>query len=473
MSRGFSNFIRFSFGTGGSALISLLTIPLITWYFSPSDFGKSSMFIIAYNLFINFFSFANDQGFNRFYVDTEKDRITSLLSSSILPSIIFSLVGCILILFFDQKISIYLFEIHNPYLIKLLLISVILGVLNKFTLANLRMKSKSLQYSAILIITSLSNAAAIFLLTRLGFNTYVSIIESFVLSLVFTTTFSIIFDLSTWINLIKDYSFDRKLSKKILFYSLPFIPTFLLDWCFQSIDRAFLRKYSDFEAIGVYSAATKISSALNIVQASFALFWVPYSYGIFANERENTYIFSRVFNYIVLCFSIIISLILLFKDIIINILSSDYQEVGHVFPILLFIPFFYCLSEITVVGINFLRRTIYHLYIISISLIVNTVVCFYLVPSLGAAGAAIGMFFGYAIFFAARTYFGFKFYRFDINFKRFLIAMVFLLVPIFLAIFVDTRWSYSSLISILAVIIIYELEVKELIGYLKKYDFDN
>jgi len=44
------SFFQFSIGQWVAALISFITTPITTWLIIPEEFGKASMFTLAFNL---------------------------------------------------------------------------------------------------------------------------------------------------------------------------------------------------------------------------------------------------------------------------------------------------------------------------------------------------------------------------------------------------------------------------------------
>lgn len=91
-------------------------------------------------------------------------------------------------------------------------------------------------------------------------------------------------------------------------------------------------------------------------------------------------------------------LLIAFRKYIILILSSSYQRAADVMPFLIFIPVMYTISEVTVVGINFMKRTELHIISALASFVTNFIGNYLLVPILGAQGAAISTGISYIVF---------------------------------------------------------------------------
>jgi O-antigen/teichoic acid export membrane protein len=143
------------------------------------------------------------------------------------------------------------------------------------------------------------------------------------------------------------------------------------------------------------------------------------------------------------------------------ILPDSYNGIVPIFPFILLVPMLYTLSEITVVGINFKSKTIYHIYVIVIALLANVITAFLLIPKFGATGAAMSLSIGYMVFFIMRTVFGRKNYYFSLDFLKFIIAILVIFVPISLTVFVtETPWYLLGILSLVVLFVLYRIDLK-------------
>ncbi|MEM5663752.1 oligosaccharide flippase family protein [Bacillus toyonensis] len=144
--------------------------------------------------------------------------------------------------------------------------------------------------------------------------------------------------------------------KEIIYYGIPLSITLLITWLFQSIDRIAIKHWSTLTELGLYTAAFKIISILMIIQTTFTTFWVPVSYERYAKNPEETGFFSNMNQIITLVMFIVGIGTLMFKDIIIYLLGSNYREAANIMPFLVFLPVMYTISETSVIGINFFKK---------------------------------------------------------------------------------------------------------------------
>ena len=72
----------FSIGPIAAAFLGFLTVPLITYFITPEEYGKASMFTLAQGIASMLVYFGLDQAFVReFHV--YKDKLNALLSNAI------------------------------------------------------------------------------------------------------------------------------------------------------------------------------------------------------------------------------------------------------------------------------------------------------------------------------------------------------------------------------------------------------
>src|SRR5699024_2827309 len=144
-------------------------------------------------------------------------------------------------------------------------------VLERFILLSIRMDERALEYSVYSIIIKLFIFIFTIILLLVGRRDF--------LVIVYSTIFGqFIGDILLFIkyrNLLvfKKADFDLKLIKKMFYFGLPIIIAASLNSLLNTIGRFFLRGYSTFHELGIYTAALKISGILSIVQSTFTSFW--------------------------------------------------------------------------------------------------------------------------------------------------------------------------------------------------------
>jgi putative cofactor-binding repeat protein len=257
---------------------------------------------------------------------------------------------------------------------------------------------------------------------------------------------------------------------KLMKYGFPYIFSNALTWILEYMDKITIRKYCNFNEVGIYSAAGTIVALLTTCQLAFSTFWVPTAYKKYEEDSNSAVYFIKV-NRIISFIMIVLGLCLVTsKDIIIYILGSEYRNSVFVFPFLSFMPIMFTISETTVMGINFTQKSYFHIVIAFIAAICNFIGNINLVPIYGAKGAAISTGFSYIVLFVARTYFSIKCYKCDYNIKTIVIPVTMLSVLSIYSSFnkFNLNIAVGSLLSIALTIYLYKDVVFEIIHLILK-----
>lgn len=397
-----SSFFSFSLGPWAAAVISFLVTPVTTWLIIPTEFGKASMFTLAYGFIIQVALLGTDQSFVRSFYEKGEGSRDSLLWQCILPPLALSFLFALLILFFRKEVSLVLFDSADHALpVAIFSITIITGVLDRFAALALRMKKRGMAFSSLRIVNVSVSSLVLISYAFFVSRSFHAVLVGTLAGNIGSLTLAFALEKGLW----KPHggSFGLREIGPLIRYGIPFVPTFLVVWVFQSMDRMALRYYSTFTEIGLYSAAFKLVSALTLLQASFTMFWTPHAYEEYERSPDSTELFEKMFVAISFTMLLLASLAILSKDLVILILARSYHDAVFIMPFLIFQPLMYTVSEVTVCGINFKRQTYWHFWISVICALFNLAGNFLLVPAYGARGAALSTGISYILFFFLRT----------------------------------------------------------------------
>ena len=414
----FKKFIEFAIGNGIVLILGFISSPIISRLITPEQLGKASMFTTFTSLIIVIVMMGIDQAYIRYYYDEDENNRGGLLGKSLFITIFLNLVVTVILLFFYKRISIFIVDEVSFSLVLLILIHTVFSIISNFAMIHVRMKQKGKLYSLLNVVNKASYLIFVGFLFVIFKDNYMTIIIATILSNIVKSILAIISEKNDWknINLLGKVNTT---TKELVTYGTPFIFSMAITWVFQSADRISLRVFSTYEEIGLYTGAMTIIALLNNFQGAFTTFWTPVAYEKYKNNPEDTKFFSNI-NEIVSVGMLLLSVgLIATKDIVIGLLGVDYRGAQFIFPFLVFMPIMYTISETTVLGINFKKKTKYHVYIASFSAIFNIIGNIILVPTLGAKGAAISTGLAYIVFFVSRTYYGNKYFNIKINLTRF------------------------------------------------------
>lgn len=455
----------FSLGPIVSAFLGFITVPLITHFISPEEYGKASMFTLAQGIVSMLVYLGMDQAFVREFNDY-RDRMSRLLLNAVAIPLGMSCLISGLICVFRRQVGVFLFDTDAELTAVYMFAALIpFMVLENFALLKIRMEEKGVQYSFFTILLKaliLAFTVGLFFAYERSFRSVVfamaigEICNSVILILVSAKSLKL-----------RRADFDRQLVKRMILFGLPLIPAMMMNWILSSMDKLMIRFMCGYEELGLYEAAFKIVNALAIVQSCFTLFWTPVAYRWYEEKTEK-----RNFNYVNTAVAIIMSgmclLLLIAKELVGVVLGEEFVEAIRIFPFLLLHPIMYTMSESTAVGIGFSRKTYYSIWVSAVGCVVNLVLNYVLIPIYGATGAAIATGLSFLAFFWARTLASRRcWWKFDMGIYYPIILI--LLANCFAHTFLDNGISYAvSGVSLVLIPLINRGRIRELIRFCKK-----
>lgn len=392
--------LQFSIGPIGAALLSLITMPFVAWFFPVEDVGRLTMLQVVLGLAVSLFSLAMHQAYVREYHE-EEDK-PALFKLSIIPGFIVLVFISLLILILPFSISTILFGIDSSLLTFLLFIGIFSSFFINFLAHVIRMQERGLAFSAtklapkvfLLVLISLImlfNWAADFKVLML-MNTLSVFFSLLIFSWLTVDTWTVAFTKS--INII--------LLKKMLAFSLPLVAGGVAYWGLTAMDRFFLRSLSGFEELGVYALAAALAGAISVLTSIFSSLWHPILYK-WAKEGVDESKVQKITENMVFVIALIWSLVGLLSFILPFFLPPEYSAIEYLIVACVSMPLFYLLSETTGVGIGLTRRSNYSMLASISAFLVNAVFNYLFIPIYGASGAALASVIAFFVFFTVKT----------------------------------------------------------------------
>lgn len=416
-----NKFIQFSFGQVIVFFLGIITTPIITRLYLPAEMGKYSYFESFSSLMYTILILGLDQSFIcYFYTEKEEAQIKLFYKVVIPPILLAIIIGC-LFFPFRNVFSFYLVGEGNGIYFIFFLLQVISSILLRFVTSLTRMQQNTLLFSVLLSGQKIVYLMLAILFSLYDTNTYFNLIKAFLFSNIIVILIGNIFT-------IKKYSQNSqkvKTTYKDLFvFGVPFVFSNALTWVFQSMDKIAIKGFCNYKEVGIYAGAVSIVNLITVFQTSFTTFWIPIAYEHYEKEPENTQFFIRVNEMVSYAMIALATGIVMCRDIIISFLGREYQTAVGVFPFLLLMPIMYTVSETTSLGINFKKKSVFHIYISLLVSVANIIGNLCLVPAMGAKGAAISTGCSYVLFWAFRSLFSYRVYKIKYNLKQFIKGLV-------------------------------------------------
>ncbi|WP_417539703.1 oligosaccharide flippase family protein [Marinobacter sp.] len=392
----------FAVGPIGGAVLSLISLPIITWFFSQEDVGRMAMLQVTLGFSILLFSLGLDQSYVREF--HEADSKPALLKRAMLPGLMLLAAVVLILLSLGGKLAGWLFGVPAWHLSGVVALALVASYISRFLSLVLRMNERGLAFS-------MSQLLPKFLLLVI-IGGYVAVgADKDLTNLVWANTAAIAFvclvygwnTRREWLAAFRT-RIDTGQLKNMLRFGLPLILGGLAFWGLTATDKVFLRSLTNFEELGVYSVAVSFAGAASILQSVFSTVWAPTVYK-WANAGTGLENVHRVSRYILALVILGFALAGLLSWVVTLFLPANYSGVRWILVSCIAYPLLYTLSETTVVGIGISRRSSFAMLAAVIAFSVNLIGNWWLIPIFGASGAAVSTCVSFWVFFFLRTEF--------------------------------------------------------------------
>lgn len=321
------NTVILTFGKICTQFVSFLLLPLYTAILEPEVYGIADLFNSYIYLIIPLVSLMLDQGLFRFLLECREDekRKKVLLSTALL-------INCIGILIYVMVYILIQGFIGSQYKIFLLIdvaINILLNTLMQFSRGIGKNGVYAISSFVSASMTVVSNVITLVFLRMGAWGLFVSTVVGRSIALI-----AIIVLLKIWKYFgIKEFSKEE--AKRLMKYSLPFIPNQLSWWIISVSDRTIISWFLNVAANGLYSVANKFSSIYITFYNIFNLSWTE-SVSLHINDKDSEEFLENTINtvfklFYAVCIGIIAYMPLVFPLLI----NEQYNQAYKQIPILM------------------------------------------------------------------------------------------------------------------------------------------
>lgn len=375
-------------GTIFTALLSFLTLPVVSWSFNVEDVGRFAMLQTATSFSILFFGLGLDISYVREYHGTNNKH--RLLMQTFAPGfILLCIVSVVILLTRPQAISQFLYGV-NSFPVAMATVAIFMATyFQRFISLRFRLIENARSFALLQITPKL-----FFLLTILGFtlaykdNEFHQLVISLCATL-WLATLAFTWQMRDEIVLVSQQKINHVELRGLFAYGLPLVLVGLASWCLSGLDKFLLRGISTYEQLGVYSVATSIAAGAAILSNLFNTIWAPL---VFKWESEGIALekmvsVSRKINAAIYFVFVLSGL---FSWLLPLMLPNAYEGVQYLIAACLFLPLMYTMSEVMGIGLHLARKTRHLAFAYAAAVALNLVLNYQLIPAYGAGGAAIG-----------------------------------------------------------------------------------
>jgi O-antigen/teichoic acid export membrane protein len=207
--------------------------------------------------------------------------------------------------------------------------------------------------------------------------------------------------------------------KELLRFGYPYILSMGLAVLFSAIDKISLDIFRTDREIGIYNSAITLINVFAIIQTTFNTLWQPMSVEHYTKDPEDKTFYQKGNQLITIVMFFIGLSLILFKDLFVYLLGAKYRDAATILPFLCFNPIMYTISETTVSGLVFKKKSMMQIVVSAGSCAANIIGNIILVPRLGCEGAAISTGLSYIVFFTLRTVLSNRYFYVDFKLGRF------------------------------------------------------
>lgn len=443
--------VIFAIGSLGSKVILFFLVPLYTNFLSTAEYGTADLVTTLVTLIFPITGLSIERAVIRFGMKANEKKENVLKVSFIV--LLFSFVITFAL--------IPVFGLYKPvsnwkyYLAAL----VILYNITEVERAYLKVKNKNKAYSLIGILqTGVLAGSNIILLTLLKTG-----IQGYLLSNILALSVSamVLFFVSEMHHDFWKGRYNSALLKKMVAYSAPLIFSGISWWIMHSSDKVMIEWIVGASALGLYTAATKIPSLINVITGIFNQAWTISSIREIESTKDDTF-YSKTFDYhCAVLFGAGVIIISIVKPAMSIYVGADFRTSWEYTPFLLVSAMYYSIFAFCGTLYAALQRSVNDMWTSIIASIMNIVINYIFILKLGVWGAIIGTVSSFFVFSVVRIIDIKRYIDFNIDVFRFMFNSI-----IVFGLASSVTWQfYPIIVSIISIVAYFIVNVK----YLKTF----
>jgi len=415
----FSDLVKYIPSIVGPAAFGLITVFIVTKLFTPEEYGNYALVLVTVSVFgIIAFSWLTSSIIRFLPVHIKTEGLKRFYTTISILTI--SSVGLITIVFWVTLLKIRFSISTNLYsLMKIGFLVFIILSLYDVLLTVLRAKRKVITYSAFYVwrycAPLLIGLILIFLLNfgieGLLWGSFLGLVAAFPLlyKYVFKASFPNVNLVST------------SMSKEIIKFGLPLVPTYLFTWALSLSDRYILEFFRGSQEVGLYSVGYDISDkSIQLITSLFMIASGPiivYIWEDKGKEATQDFIKNLTRYYMIISLPLVLCLSMLSRPILKIFTAPDYLEGSKIVPLVAFGSFFVGLQWIAQRGLILGKKTNIIMFIFMGCSLFNISLNVLLVPKYGFIATGITTLVSYLLLFLLIAIASNKYLHFNIPYR--------------------------------------------------------
>lgn len=411
-------------------LVSFILLPIYSLNFSVAEYGVISRIETLWQILWAVFLFGLESGVINWYskIENPEEKKKFLFSVSLFL-LILNIVFTIFLFSSSEFFSNLIFQ--TDVYSKLILYASLIATMEAFmfiVFLLLRINEKAFLYSFYSVLVAVLN-----LLLQLYFILYTqNKLDGVFIAKILSPAIILLIVFPYFIKFLKA-GFDFKILKDLIFYSFPLMLAALVFTLLNQSDRFVLGYLTSSVDVGLYSLSYNICGLLNfLLIAPFTLAFSIISWKKISSENAQRY-FTKNITYLFFATTYLALALSLVTPNLIKIftLNKEYWLAKDLVPWIAIAMPFYGISMIGFFSFYVTGKTSYILYIVILSLVINVLLNFLLIPPFKMYGAAISNFLSYFLLCFLNYKFSRKNYFFNYEWLKIILIVAVYLILVF------------------------------------------
>lgn len=386
--------LLFSLANVGGQILGMLLVPLYVQFINPDDYGKLDLLQVLFAIIGLVVVAGLPAALYRFYHSLPEERRPVLVHSGLSSIVAILWPVCALLWLLAPWLAESFFHFPEATLFTRLLAGTLaLSVPADYLSSLLMLKGETRRYVSV----KLSHTAISLVLNIL----FVAVVKLGITGLLVASLVALVPKLALALWYLRgslQARFDRELALRMLRFGTPLIMASISGWILSSSDRFFLKHYSTFEQIGLYSVAYKFASGLNfLLIAPIISAWTRTAFEHQASP-ELPSLFRRVTRiYLSVGLLAVVASGLFIPEVLAILTNPKYYGAYVAYPLLVASFVAYGLNRMFEIPLQLADKSALSGVLGAGALVFNLIFNFLLIPRLGILGAGISTFLSYAL----------------------------------------------------------------------------
>ncbi len=396
-----------------TSLSSFLILPILTKSLGTYDYGLWSQITISVYLISPLALMGLSMGLVRFLSsETDKEKIKEAFYSILFFVTISGFLATFLLYIFAEPLAEFGFkDLQAAYFIKIGSLLILVNAIEPIVLYYFRVFRQINKFSSLTLIETFGKLVFSLVLLKMGYGLLGVITATlFVQSIVILIAFLIIVSQIGF--RIPRFTYITK----YLQYSLPLTPNSLVRWVTESSDRYLVTYFLGLTSVGIYSAACSFGSLIQLFVTPLQIILFPELSKLYDENKINeveAYMSYSLRYFLLISVPAVIGISALAKPLLLIFTTEDFLSGWLVIPIIAFCGLLAGIVQIFTNTLLIVKKTKVPTYINFTAAVLNIIINFFLIPSLGIVGAALSTLLSYFFMAILCTHMSLKYFKHD------------------------------------------------------------